>query len=97
MRRIRITAHISRGNSLRAKIERENDYGQAGDRYRTMPDWEREDLILNLVSAFAQCERQIQERMIGHLSKCDEAFGRRVAEGISINIEQHVAQLTPAN
>jgi len=85
------------GQLIKAKIERENDYGQAGDRYRTMPDWEREDLILNLVSAFAQCERQIQERMIGHLSKCDEAFGRRVAEGISINIEQHVAQLTPAN
>ena len=33
------------GRLTRAKIERTNDFAQAGERYRTMPDWEREDLV----------------------------------------------------
>jgi catalase len=70
----------------RQKIERTNDYAQAGERYRTMPDWEREDLVLNLVDLIGQCERHIQERMVEHFSRCDGEFGRRVAEGVGIPV-----------
>ena len=49
-----------------------------------MPDWEREDLVFNLVDLLGQCERQIQERMVGHLVRCDAEYGRRVAEGIGV-------------
>ena len=49
-----------------------------------MPDDQREDLVLNLVDLIGQCERHIQERMVGHFAQCDEEFGRRVAEGIGI-------------
>ncbi len=72
------------GRVGRQKIERTNDYGQAGDRYRTMPGWERDDLVLNLVDLIGQCERHIQDRMVEHFSRCDEEFGRRVADGIGI-------------
>ena len=72
------------GRVGRQKLERTNDYAQAGERYRTMPDWEREDLVLNLVDLIDQCERQIQERMVEHFSRCDEDLGRRVAEGIGV-------------
>jgi catalase len=68
----------------RQKIERTNDYDQAGKRYRTMPDWEREDLVLNLVDLIGQCERHIQERMVEHFSRCDGEFGRRIAEGVGV-------------
>ena len=56
-----------RGRLTRARIERTNDFAQAGERYRTMPDWERDDLVANLVDLLGQCERQIQDRMIGLL------------------------------
>ncbi|MBA3246489.1 MAG: catalase [Pyrinomonadaceae bacterium] len=81
------------GPVVRQKISRTNDYKQAGERYRTMPDWEREDLISNLVSALKQCNDDIQERMIGHLTQCDEEYGRRVAEGLGRNVEELTADV----
>jgi catalase len=75
------------GHVMKAPIERENNYGQAGERYRTMPDWEREDLILNLTNLLSQCEKPIQEKMVAHFTKCNKDFGRRVAEGIGIDTD----------
>ena len=72
------------GKVGRQHLQRRNDYGQAGDRYRTMPDWEREDLILNLTDALSQCVRPVQEAMVTHFHRCDPDFGRRVAEGIGL-------------
>ena len=68
----------------RQKIERTNDYAQAGERYRTMPDWERKDLVLNLIDLLGQCEEHIQLRMVTHFTQCDADFGRVVAEGIGV-------------
>ena len=73
------------GHIMKAPIERENNYGQAGERYRTMPEWERDDLVFNLVEALKQCDQRIQEQMVAHFTKCDEAFGRAVADGIGID------------
>jgi catalase len=70
------------GAVVRQKIGRTNDFKQAGERYRTMDDWERDDLVNNLSAALKQCNPDIQERMITLLTKCDENYGRRVAEGI---------------
>jgi catalase len=79
------------GKAQRAPIERENNYAQAGERYRTMPDWEREDLVLNLVTQLNDCEEDVQDRMVWHLQQCDEEFGRRVAEGIGRQVAEPVA------
>jgi catalase len=68
----------------RQKLERLNDYAQPGERYRTMPDSERDDLVLNLVDLLGQCEGHIQQRMVEHFARCDEEFGRRVAEGLGV-------------
>jgi catalase len=65
------------------KISRTNDYGQAGDRYRTFSDFERDDLILNLVTQLKQCNPEIQDRMVHHLTQCDPEYGKRVREGLS--------------
>ncbi|MEA2428067.1 MAG: catalase [Thermoleophilaceae bacterium] len=79
------------GRLQRAPIERTNDYAQAGERYRTMPDWEREDLVLNLVTMLGECDEDIQDRMLVHLQRCDEDYGRRVAEGLGRRVEEPVA------
>jgi catalase len=73
------------GRLTRAPIERTDNYAQAGERFRTMPDWERDDLVLNLSTLLGDCEKHIQEKMVWHFSQCDEDFGRRVAEGVSLD------------
>jgi catalase len=66
----------------------EDDYAQAGHRYRTFEDWEREDLIANLVADMKQCPEPIQLRMVWHFWHADEDYGRRVAEGAGIDLEK---------
>lgn len=73
---------------MRQAIERINPYTQAGERYRTFADWERNELISNLVGALKQCNKDIQLRMVHHLTQCDADYGRRVAEGIGIAIPE---------
>jgi len=74
------------GNLVRQTIERTNDYKQAGERYRSFEDWERDDLINNLVGALKQCNKDIQERMVEHFTRCDADYGRRIAEGIGVAV-----------
>ncbi|QSQ20450.1 catalase [Pyxidicoccus parkwayensis] len=70
------------GEVVRREISRTNNYGQAGARYRAFQDWERDELIKNLVGALKQCDADIQDRMIHHLNQCDADYGRRVAQGL---------------
>ncbi len=66
----------------------QDDYKQAGERYRVIDDWERDDLINNLVSNLKQCAPHIQERMVWHFLHADEDYGQRVGKGIGIDIEK---------
>ncbi|WP_339244054.1 catalase [Paenibacillus sp. FSL F4-0243] len=68
---------------VRDKISRTNDFGQAGDTYRKFEDWERDELIHNLVDALKICAPVIQTNMIEHFTKADPDYGRRVAEGLA--------------
>jgi len=69
-------------NLVRQKIDRTNDFKQAGETYRNFEDWERDDLINNLVNTLATCDKRIQDKMIEHFTLADEDYGRRVAEGL---------------
>ncbi|QNF32592.1 catalase [Adhaeribacter swui] len=70
-------------NLVRQKIDRTNDFKQAGETYRNFEDWERDDLINNLVNTLATCDKRIQDKMIENFTLADEDYGRRVAEGLS--------------
>lgn len=69
-------------NLVREKIDRTNDFKQAGERYRLHEDWEKDDLISNLVNALAPANKIIQDKMIELCTKCDPEYGQRVADGI---------------
>ncbi|MGC4807158.1 catalase [Micromonospora sp. DT233] len=73
------------GQIMKAPIERQNNYAQAGRRFREMADWERDDLVLNLTGLLAQCDKHIQEKMVWHFSQCDADYGRRIAEGLGLS------------
>jgi catalase len=75
------------GRLTRARIERTNDYAQAGERYRLSEPWEQDDLVTNLTGLLAQCDRPIQERMVWHLFLCEDELGRRVGEGLGISAD----------
>ncbi len=85
------------GHIVRQAISRTNNYGQAGARYRAMEQWERDELIGNLVAQLKQCDTDIQARMIGHLTQCDEEYGQRVAEGLGLQVKQPAAETVGAD
>jgi catalase len=75
------------GRVTRKRIPLTNDYQQAGERFQLQEDWEKEDLIANLVGALSQCDREIQERMVWHFFMCDDEYGQRVGEGLGITAD----------
>ncbi|MCI2238634.1 catalase [Paenibacillus sp. TRM 82003] len=72
------------GRLTRKRISRTNDYAQAGERYLLSQQWEKDDLVANLVGALQQCNREIQERMVWHFLMCEDELGLRVGEGLGI-------------
>lgn len=82
------------GRVTRERIPLTNDYQQAGQRYLLMQDWERADLVRNLVTALSQCERAVQERMVWHFLLVEDDLGLRVGEGLGI-APQDVSHLEP--
>ena len=72
------------GRLTRKRIPRTNDYTQAGQRYLLMEQWERDDLVHNLVTLIGQAERAVQERMVWHFLLCEDELGLRVGEGLGI-------------
>ncbi|WP_088034353.1 catalase [Evansella clarkii] len=79
--------------AMSAPIDRPNNFGQAGETYRSFEDWERDELIKNLSDALAICDKRIQDAMIGYFTEADEDYGRRVKDGI----EQKMKELKENN
>ena len=75
------------GRLTRKRIPRTNDYAQAGERYLLSEQWEKDDLVKNLVDALSQCDRPIQERMVWHLFMAEDELGQRVGEGLGISAD----------
>jgi catalase len=82
------------GRLTRKRIGRTNDYAQAGERYLLSEQWEKDDLVANLIDGLSQCDRAIQERMIWHLYLAEDELGQRVGEGIGI-VADDVRHLRP--
>jgi catalase len=76
-----------KGRLTRSVLERRNDYVQARGRYCTMMDWERDDLVLNMGTLLAECERDVQERMVWHFFMVHDDYGKRVGDMLGIGAE----------
>jgi catalase len=74
-----------RGRLTRKRIPLTQDYKQAGQRYQLMEQWEKDDLVKNLVANISQAVREVQERMVWHFLLCDDELGLRVGEGLGIS------------
>lgn len=69
---------------VRARIEKQNNFQQAGETYRNFEYWERDELITNLVSTLAPVKKHIQNKMVEMFTACKENYGRRVAESLKL-------------
>ncbi len=73
------------GQLTRKRIERTNDYLQAGQRYALMEQWERDDLVGNFITLLSQAVRPIRERMVWHFLLVDNELGLKVGDGLGIS------------
>jgi catalase len=83
-----------RGRLTFSVIERRNDYVQPRARYCTMQEWERDDLVKNMGDLLAQCERDVQERMLWHFFMVHDDYGTRVGKALGMTAND-VKQLPP--
>ncbi len=85
---------------VRAKIARRGDavdYKQAGERWNLFEDWEKDDLITNLVNTLAPARKEIGDKMVEHFTKCDPEYGRRVKEGLEAAARERAQRNGSAN
>jgi catalase len=57
----------------------EDDYTQAGNLYRLLPEAEKERLTSNIAGAMSSVGAEIRARQLAHFSKADPDYGQRVA------------------
>lgn len=73
------------GKIVRKSIDRTSNTKQAGETYRRFEDWEKDELIDNLIGDLSQCNTDIQQKMIQLAEEADEEYGRRLREGLENN------------
>jgi catalase len=76
---------VINGRLTRKRIPLTNDYEQAGQRFRLMEDWERDDLVNNFVTLISEAAREVQERMVWHFLMVEDELGIRVGDGLGIS------------
>jgi catalase len=78
---------------VRHKLERANDFKQAGETFRSFDEREREELIANLAQNLSICHPQIQEKMLEYFTNADSDYGRRVKERLT-RVQEKVKEHT---
>ncbi|HVK51999.1 MAG TPA: catalase [Pseudoxanthomonas sp.] len=90
-----IAAPLS-GTVQQKKIQREQNFKQAGDLYRSFSKKEQQDLIHNFGHALADSPDSTKHTILSFLYKADPAYGAgvtRVAHGDLMRVKQLAAQL----
>jgi len=75
------------GEVKREAIDRENNFKQAGETFRRFSDFEKQDLITNLVNTLKPCREEIQKQMISNFKQADEEYGKRVEDGLKMAVK----------
>ena len=78
------------GNAARQPYTHPNDdFVQAGDLYRkVMSDQDRTNLIGNIVAHLSGAQKRFQLRQTALFYKADAEYGRRVAEGLGLDVNE---------
>ncbi|MGZ9585578.1 catalase [Paenibacillus marinisediminis] len=77
------------GTTMRRKIEKTDDFTQAGERYRSLLPEEQDRLVLNIVNDLKVCRPEVQMRAICNFFRADVTFGTRLADGVGVDISAY--------
>ncbi|MCS1350460.1 catalase [Mechercharimyces sp. CAU 1602] len=78
------------GNAGRHKIYKTLDFEQAGERYRSFSEEEKENLIKNMVNDLKQVHEQTVMLAICNFYRADKDYGERLAHALGVDIKQYV-------
>ena len=84
------------GTTQQAKIEREQNFRQAGDLYRSFSNKERQDLIASFGESLATTDDESKHIMLSFLYKADPEYGTgvtKVAKGDLSRVKALAAKL----
>jgi len=81
-------SHFPAGTTTaQAKIDKENNFGQAGELFRSFSKKDQDNLINNLSSALNSVKNKvIVKKMIAHFYQADQAYGKRLLAATQLNI-----------
>lgn len=62
----------------------DNDYIQPGNLFRLMSPEQQKELIENIVGSLKKAPKEIQEKMVVHFRKADQAYGDGISQGLGL-------------
>ena len=62
----------------------DDDYIQPGNLFRLMSPEQQQELIANIVGSLKNAPKQIQEKMVAHFRKADQAYGDGVSQRLGL-------------
>ncbi len=78
-------------NLLLASPAGNDEYAQPGNLFRLMSPPERDHLIGNLVATMKGVPKHILLKQIAHFFLCDPAYGKGIADGLGLSLDQALA------
>ncbi|UHA72770.1 catalase [Paenibacillus sp. 481] len=77
--------------TTRRRIEKPNDFAQAGERYRSYSAEERDHLIDNLVNDLQHVHEKTKMLAICNFFRADHEYGTRLAQGLGVDISEYLS------
>ncbi|MEG0260404.1 MAG: catalase [Lysinibacillus sp.] len=70
------------GNLVHESIDRQSNTQQAGETYRNFEQWEKDELLVNLIRDLSSCQKNIQQAMVALAEEADAEYGRLLRKGL---------------
>ncbi|MGO4692749.1 catalase [Paenibacillus sp. 2TAB26] len=80
------------GQAGRQKIDKTDDFTQAGERYRSLPEEQQANLIANLTGELEQTNDDIRLRAICNFFRADRELGMKLSQALGVDIRKFVPQ-----
>ncbi|GKU77675.1 catalase [Paenibacillus sp. L3-i20] len=78
------------GGAGRQKIDKTDDFTQAGERYRSLPEEQQENLVTNLVNELRATNDDIRLRALCNFFRADRTLGTKLSEELDVDIREFI-------
>lgn len=80
------------GVAGRQKIDKQDNFTQAGETYRSWSAEEQANLLANLIGDLSQVNEDIQLRAVCNFYRADATLGQKLSEGLNVDISKFIPQ-----